>query len=138
MIEHKAPIYIEAHDLARWLLERLEAWPEGHGDTLRRPLATAVCQLVTEIAVALTFPDRRAEHLRHADESVVRTRMLLRLAADLALLPPKGLRHAQGRLSEIGRMLGGWQRQLQQQLCRAEAASTNSGAQGTGSPATTA
>lgn len=133
MSEHHAPIYVAAHDLARWILERIEAWPHERGGTLRQPLSETACQLLTAVSLAMTFPRKRVDHLRSADETVVRLRMLLRLAGDLALLSPGGLRHAQGKLLAIGRMLGGWQKQLQ----RAHAKEQNQTFefQGTGSPA---
>lgn len=142
MIERNAPLYVESHDLARWVLERVEAWPEERGRTLRQPLAETACQLVTAVSLALTFPDTRGEHLREADETVVRLRMLLRLASELALLSPGGLRHAEGHLRAVGRMLGGWQRQLRrrEETIHGKNSSWRDGQelQGTGSPATIA
>lgn len=135
MNDHHAPLYVEAHDLARWLLERLEGWHTERGSTLLRPLSDTTCDLVTSVSLALTFPQGRRDYLLRADESVVRLRMLLRLACDLALLSPGGLRHAQGQLRTIGRMLGGWQRQLRQSERNAATSFEN---QGTGSPATPA
>lgn len=141
MSAQRAPIYVQTHDLARWILERIETWPPERGVTLRGPLSETTCQLVTSVSLALTFPRGRLEHLHVADKSVVRLRMLLRLAGDLALFSPGGLRHAQGQLLAIGRMLGGWKKQLQPSPMQGSSGKEEPAApknQGTGSPAPTA
>ncbi len=144
MSRRHAPLYVEAYDLAVWVLGRVEAWPVDRGRTLRRPLSDAVCGLVTAVSVALTFPDRRLGALRRADEIVVEVRMLLRLAEELALISPGGRRHALGRLREIGKMLGGWQKQLRRAAERSSEEESepllalDSRFEGTGSPARTA
>jgi len=106
----EAPLYVESHDLALWVLERSRAWPEP--GPLGTQIAVAACDLVVEVSLALTFRVGRVEHLRHADEAIVRLRTLLRLARDLGLVSPRGLRFATGRLRAIGRMLGGWRKRV--------------------------
>ena len=106
-----APLYIEAHDLARWLLELAEGWPVEA--PLRSRLAGAACELVEAIALALTFPLQRATCLQRADAAVVQIRVLLRLARDLALVSPGGVRFASERLRSIGRMVGGWRKRVE-------------------------
>ncbi len=108
-----APLYVEAHDLARWVLERAASWPPERDRLLAPPLAAAACDLVTEVALALTFPHSRARHLERADHAIVRVRTLLRLARDLALISAGGLRFAAGRLQVIGRMVGGWRKRVE-------------------------
>lgn len=106
-----APLYVEAHDLARWVLERTRAWPEP--GPLGERSAAAACDLVVAVSLALTFPAGRAEHLRAADHAVVCLRVLLRLACDLGMVSPGGLRFATGRLRTIGRMIGGWRKRVE-------------------------
>lgn len=108
----EAPLYVEAHDLGRWLLERLDGRPPFAASTLGRALAEAVIALVDEVSLALTFPPTRRHHLETADHQVVRLRVRLRLARDLGHLSAGGCRYAQGRLLEIGRMLGGWRKRV--------------------------
>ncbi|MCP4990137.1 MAG: hypothetical protein GY928_30095 [Colwellia sp.] len=107
-----APLYVEADDLAAWVLEQTHRWPPEVGEHLAPLAARAGCDLVCAVALALTFPARRAEHLEQADEGIVRLRTLLRLARRQHLLSPGGLRHASGRLRAIGRMVGGWRKRL--------------------------
>ena len=105
-----APLYVEVHDLAVWTLDRAGAWKDRQGPALADRVAGVVCDLVTSVALALTFPATRYRHLEAADEAIVRLRTLLRLAQALGLLSPKGLRFAAGRLQAAGRMLGGWRK----------------------------
>ncbi len=106
-----APLYVEAFDLTRWVAERAEAWPH---QPLARLATGSACDLACAVSLALTFPDKRWRHLELADESIVRLRTLLRLARGLGCLSAGGLRYAAGRLSAIGRMVGGWRKRLRQ------------------------
>lgn len=105
-----APLYVETHDLALWVLQRAQGWPDREGGALASLTVSAACELVSTVALALTFPASRQHHLEQSDHAIVRLRELLRLARDLGLLSPGGLRFAAGRLDTAGRMLGGWRK----------------------------
>ena len=109
-----APLYVEAHDLASWVL-RKAAWKEPEGQQLAPRVAAVAFDLVAEVSLALTFPHRRAAHLERADEAIVRLRTGLRLARELELLSGRGLRFACERLRIIGRMVGGWRKRVETQ-----------------------
>ena len=105
-----APLYVESHDLARWLLERTSTW--SNSSVLGRRIGRTACELVESVALALTFPTRRAGHLEAADGALVRLRCLLRLAQESGQLSAGGLRYAAGRLQAAGRMVGGWRKRV--------------------------
>ncbi len=109
-----APLYVEAHDLASWILPRVAAWPRPAGRYLAGRVAAAAFNLVAEISLALTFPKSRASHLEQADEAIVVLRTGLRLARGLNLLSSRRLRFACERLRIIGRMVGGWRKRLEE------------------------
>ena len=50
----------------------------------------------------------KREALRHADLSLAKLRVLLRLAHKRRYLDHRGYQHVAERLDEAGRMLGGW------------------------------
>ncbi len=106
-----APLYVEAHDLAGWILERAEGW-NGRGEQIGRRVTGAACDLVDAVTLALTFPERRAADLERADAAVAVLRTRLRLAQRLGLVSARGLRFACGRLQAIGRMVGGWRKRV--------------------------
>ncbi len=107
-----APLYVEAHDLARWVVERSNGWASSDDRHLAPLVAAGACDLLTAVSLALTFPATRASHLEAADHGIVRLRVLLRVANGMGLLSAGGLRFASGRLLAIGRMVGGWRKRV--------------------------
>lgn len=108
-----APLYVHAHDLARDLLPRTEAWSQRGGAALGGLVGTSALELLTLVALALTFPEERANRLRLADDEVARLRVMLRLASDLGLLSAGAARLLHARLDDIGRMIGGWRKRVE-------------------------
>ena len=107
-----APVYVEAHDLAAWLLERFDAIEACMGRRLGEEIAAASADLLVSVSLALTFPATRSEHLERADHGIVRLRTLLRLAEAIHALSPRRLRYCEERLAVVGRMVGGWRKRL--------------------------
>ncbi len=54
----------------------------------------------------------RMERLRQADASLDKVRLYLRLAAGWGWLNQGQYRHASKMVAEMGRLLGGWQKQM--------------------------
>lgn len=107
----QAALYTHSHDLARTLHERmgeLAAEPSG----LVEAMLGECRSLLGEIGLALALPGRRAGALEAADACCVRLRLWLRLADDLHIVSPEFRRHAIEAVDAIGRMLGGWQKEL--------------------------
>lgn len=114
MTKERAPLYVEALDLATWLTRELDAEPSSRSSLpgLESDLARVGRELLAAVGIALTFPDRRHEALRAADESLVRLRLGLELAAAVGRLAPRQVRYASARVDRAGRMVGGWRRAL--------------------------
>lgn len=110
---HDAPLYVEAHDLASWIVARAALWREPGGGLLAPRIAGAACELLDAVALALTFPAVRAAYLERADASIVVLRVELRLAEELGIFSARGLRFACERLRAIGRMVGGWRKRVE-------------------------
>ena len=105
-----APLYVRAHDFARWLHAHVAAWESPRHAAFAADVAILSRELLGSVSLALTFPDRRDESREVADECVVRLRVLLRLAVDLGATTEEQLRFAAGELRDVGRMIGGWRR----------------------------
>jgi len=71
------------HDLGGWVLDRTRTWTRDGERNLSPLVARAACRLVDRVALALTFPERRALHLESVDEAIVVLRTRLRLAEHL-------------------------------------------------------
>lgn len=102
-----ARLYVETFDVALWVTERVRTLPQ---DPMSAELLGAAADLVDSASLALTFPADRADHLRRADEAIVRLRIRLRLAQSLGMLSEGGTRDALARLALIGKMVGGWRK----------------------------
>jgi hypothetical protein len=112
-LEH-APIYVRAYDLCVYVTARAVA--AGRHEHLLHAATLGAQELLSGVALALTFPERRATHLIHADEWVVRVRLSLRLARACGVLAPASARHAHTLLDAVGRMIGGWRRKAAPRL----------------------
>lgn len=121
-----APLYVQAHDVARDVMERVGRMSERDAAPLGQAIAQAALDLLTGVSLALTFPGPRAHHLARADEAIVRLRVLVRLAQDLGIISAGGVRHVEAQLRDAGRMLGGWRKRLNR-----PSASTNRGSEPT-------
>ena len=136
MTQREAPLYVEAHDLARWVIERADSWGD-RGGVLSVRVSDAACGLLEAVSLALTFPRGRARDLEEADRAMVRLRVLLRVAEELGLLSPSALRFACGRLQTAGRMVGGWRKRVEGVASHAGGNPAAGPISGDGSPAAT-
>lgn len=103
----RAPLFVDALGLAKWLV--------GHFDRSPCALGPHVVSVALDLlqAVTLALKDRRREEqIDSADESLIRLRVLLRLATDCGYLTADQYGHVLARVEAIGRQLGGWQRSL--------------------------
>ena len=64
------------------------------------------------IEAALTKNVNRPQHLVEADIALTKLRFYLRLCRDLRLISPKQFEYSARMLSEIGKLLGGWQKSV--------------------------
>lgn len=103
----RAPIFTAAWDLNVWIQRHL-----GEGGQV---LATAAARESLALLDALVFALKgieRAEQLVLADRHLIRLRMRLRLAQETGLLTERQLEYLLRLTDDIGRQLGGWQKQL--------------------------
>lgn len=105
-----APIYVRAHDLARWVAERTRRFPKEQRFVLARRLQDAAFDLLEDATLALELNAGRPARLGRVDEALVRLRVFARLASDLELLTERQVEHLARETAEIGRMVGGWLR----------------------------
>ena len=104
------PIFTRTFDLA-WLLPQTNHFPRAHRHTLTRRLLDAAFDLreCLEEANARRATERTLA-LARADEALTRLRLYLRLAARFGWLDDGQYGHAATMVTEIGKLLGGWQK----------------------------
>ena len=111
MAEKQSPIFTKTYDLMLWLLPALTRFPKDQRFRLAARLEDALFRFHDHLLVAARSRDRRP-HLVQADLELERLRVFLRLAQDLRFLDFKQYEHASRLVTEVGKLLGGWQKTL--------------------------
>ena len=107
----ESPLFSRAYDFLLWLLPQAAKFPRLYRFTLAERVQRRALDLhETLIAAGLRRGPERAARLQEGDTKGGKLRPPLRLCADLNLLTLAQYEHAAGRLAEIGRLLGGWQK----------------------------
>ena len=112
MNDSEMPIFTRTFDLLTWLLPATNHFPRAHRHTFTRRILDAAFDLRERLEEANLRKGReRLESLRAADEALARLRVYLRLAARWNWLSAGQYQHVALMVAEIGRLLGGWQKQ---------------------------
>jgi len=101
-----------AYELALWLLPKVEKFGRGYRFTVGDRIASAVLDLLETLAAA-AYDRNKTPLLSAAIANVNGLRYLLRLAKDLRLLSIGNYGFAAESLDELGRMIGGWKKQVE-------------------------
>jgi hypothetical protein len=109
----QSPIFTKTYDLLLWLIPRTLAFPKSQRGVLARQVQTQLFTLY-EALVEAGLSETPLPHLRRADASLTKLRTYLRLSRDLQLLSIKQYGYASQQVAQVGRLLGGWLRSLQQ------------------------
>ncbi|MCP4428981.1 MAG: diversity-generating retroelement protein Avd [Chloroflexi bacterium] len=111
-----SPIFVKTYDLLLWLVPRTTTFPREHRFVMARYVQEAAMRLQENLIEAATLPKKnrngRLNRLNKADAELTKLRYHLRLCRDLKLLDAGQHRHVSQMVDEIGRLLGGWFRQL--------------------------
>lgn len=111
MVREEMVIFTRTYDLLTWLLPATNHFPRAHRHSFTRRLLDAAFDLRERLEEAnLRQGVARRERLALADEALAKIRLYLRLAARWSWLSPGQYRHVSEMVSEIGRLLGGWQK----------------------------
>jgi hypothetical protein len=101
----------KAYDFLLWLLPKAEKFPRSFRFTVGERLVSNGLDLLLALVEA-AYSARKGELLETASRKTNGVRYLLRLSKDLRLVSMDGYAFASGKLEEIGRMVGGWQKSL--------------------------
>lgn len=106
-----AVVVERAYDFALWLLPKVEKFPRSFRFTVGDRAVKVGLDLLLALVEAAYSADK-TELLAVANRRVNGLRYLIRLAKDLKLLTLDSYGFASGRIEEIGRMTGGWQKSV--------------------------
>ncbi|MCI0666942.1 MAG: hypothetical protein L0Y43_02690 [Methylococcaceae bacterium] len=108
-MNQQAPLFTDAFSLCEWLLQHFEEYTDA--------LSKRICRHGMDVLDFITLALKgyaREERLELADETLIRLRIGLRMAAARQRLNDQQLFHAISLIDRIGRQIGGWQRALNQ------------------------
>jgi hypothetical protein len=111
MSQPEMPIFSKTFDLLAWLLTTSNHFPRAHRHSFTHRLLAAAFDLRERLDEANTLrgPARQAK-LQEADAALNKLRLYLRLAEKMKWLTPGQYQHAAVMVTEVGRLLGGWQK----------------------------
>lgn len=109
MPSRESPLFARTYDLLRWLIPLTVKFPREQRFVLASAVQrSALCFHERLIEAAHVESGALATALTRADAELDILRHYMRLCHDLHLLTIGQYEHATERLSEIGRLLGGW------------------------------
>lgn len=112
-------IFTRTYDLLSWLLPKSERFPKIYRSTVTRRLMDAALDLQESLLEAQSYRDKiRLRHLRAADAHLHKLRLYLRLVHHWGWISPGQYAHVSEMAAEIGRLLGGWMRQMEEETSR--------------------
>lgn len=117
------PLFTKTMDFIAWLTPATQHFPRLHRQTVTRRLLDAALNFQEAILEANSRRGAaRREWLLAADAQLDKVRLYLRLAHRLTWLSPGQYDHVSHMVSEIGRLLGAWQKSTQRAIERQQSA----------------
>ena len=101
----------KTYDFTLWLLPKVEKFSRSYRFSVGERLVSCGLDLLL-LVVEAAYTSDKAGLLKQANLKVNGVRYLLRAAKDLRLFSLDSYEFAAGRLDEIGRMVGGWQKSV--------------------------
>ena len=109
-------ILTRTFDLLDWLLPRAERFPRVFRHTVTQRLMDAAMDVQDGLFKAQAYRGKaRKDALIDVDADLNRVRLYLRLAFHWRWLNSGQYEHVSKMIAEIGRLLGGWLRQLEEE-----------------------
>ncbi len=112
MVKRTEPpvVLVKWYDLAKWILERVDAFPKNQRFIFGQRLADHVLD-IQQLLIEAAYSRRKADMLAEANRKIESLRWLIRMAKDRNLLSGRQYLFCCGGLTECGRMVGGWLKQ---------------------------
>ncbi|MHC4820667.1 MAG: diversity-generating retroelement protein Avd [Planctomycetota bacterium] len=111
MQAERTPIFVRTYDFVLWLLPHTAKFPKAMRHSFTNRLETDILRFQGALCRASRARGTaRRSALDASDGLLDSVRFLVRLAHGFGWLTTRQHEHATIRMSEIGRLLGGWQR----------------------------
>jgi hypothetical protein len=107
----ESPIFTRLHDLQLWLLRTTRKFPRDQRFVLGQRLVDQIFALQDALVAATVDTRHTPIHLMNADIAITGLRKTLLLCHQMEFLSDGQYQHVSGMVAEVGRLLGGWQKQ---------------------------
>ena len=104
------PLFILWYDFSKWLLNKTEKFPKKVRFTFSNRINNMTLDVIEGIIEA-RYSKKKKDVLRRIDLNMEKLQILLRMCRDLEHLDNKGYEFASRKISEAGKMIGGWRKQ---------------------------
>ncbi len=104
------PIFIKWLDFVKWLLVTTESFPKKTRFTFSDRLIN-LALLIVEDLVEARYSRNKTMILRRANMNLEKLRVFIRICFETRVLPRKAYEQASYSINEVGKMLGGWMKQ---------------------------
>ena len=111
--EKELPILVKWMEFLKWLLPATEKFPKR----ARFPFADRINNLALDIVedlIEAQYTHQKRALLQRANLRLEKLRILLRISYEQKYLAYKAYEHAVRAVNEVGKMLGGWIKQQEQ------------------------
>jgi hypothetical protein len=106
------PIFIKWMDFLKWLLVTIDGFPKKARFNFSDRLTNLSLQIVEDLVEA-RYSKNKGPVLRRANMNLEKIRILMRICFELRFFSRKGYEHSSFLINEVGKMLGGWMKQQQ-------------------------
>jgi len=99
-------------EFADWLLDVTARWPKNTRFTLTQRIENHALDILERLVECRYEPGTRKEGLRAVNLTLERMRYLFRRSKRRGVLASRGFERALAGVDEVGRMIGGWRKEL--------------------------
>lgn len=104
-------VVTKVYDLLLWMLPKLAKFPKNERYLLGQRIENTLLDIL-EILIEAGFTKEKLNLLRRANLKLEKLRFLVRLAKDMHYISIKPYEYHARAVNEIGKMIGGWIRQV--------------------------
>jgi hypothetical protein len=109
----QSPIFTKTYDLILWLVPATTKFPREHRFIMAKAVQETALRFQEHLIEAGLARGKVRQHaLAQADVDLTKLRFYLRLCQDLGVITPRQYHHVAEKVTEVGRLLGGWRQSI--------------------------
>jgi len=104
-------LFQKTYDYYEWIYPHLKNYPKSERFTLVQHIENTLLDFLSEVVMARKS-QKPLQHLDEADRHLEKLKVFLRLSKDLEFISIGQYEKSSEKLTEIGKMLGGWKNSI--------------------------